>query len=65
MSKGTHSTKDDSRSIWELVSLDLEFKGISYEFAKLTNMKKWLNNLCGTESTNKNVHKLSYELRNT
>ena len=26
-------------------------------------MKKWLVILCGTESINKNVHKLSYELR--
>ena len=27
-------------------------------------MKKWLIILCGAESINKNVHKLSYELRN-
>ena len=26
-------------------------------------MKKWLVTLCGTESINKNVHDLSYELR--
>ena len=26
-------------------------------------MKKWLIMLCSTESINKNVHKLSYELR--
>ena len=26
-------------------------------------MKKWLIILCSTESINKNVHKLSYELR--
>ena len=63
MSKGTHLTKHDFRSILELVSLDLEFKWFSYEFAKLTNMKKWLIILCGTESINKIVHNLSYELR--
>ena len=63
MSKGTHLANHDFRSIWELVSLDLEFKWISCEFAKLTNMKKWLIILCGTESIKKNVHKLSYELR--
>ena len=46
-----------------MVSLDLEFKLFSYEFAKLTSMKKWLIILCGTESIKKNVQKLSYELR--
>ena len=25
-------------------------------------MKKWLNNLCGTENISKNVQKLSFEL---
>ena len=34
-----------------------------YGFAKLTNMKKWLIILWGTESIKKTVHKLGYELR--
>ena len=63
MSKGTHLTKHDFRSLSELILLDLELKWIFYGFAKLTNMKKWLIILCGAESINKNVHKLSNELR--